>query len=759
MRQLPPQQQLQTRETFGSQQPSAHGGQSSEPQESLLEEYMRTLIRHRMLVLVCAGCGLALALLLNVHTLPVYQTRTWLDIKSLNSDFMNMRAVDPTGNGSSDEANTNLQTQIKMLQSDTLLEAVTARLMAQPHPASIPQTDLLSRLRAGLHLGHNKPIPYAALVSDAVQRVKVKPLGLTRLVEVTCESWNAQFSAQFCNTLTTTYAEQDLKTRAQEAQSTQEWLTRQVSDLRQRAEDSQHKLEAAVGGNGLMLSQTTTSVGEDRLRSLQDELVKAQADRMQKEASADVARTAPAESLPEVQDNPQHRAYEVTLENLRQQLTQLVPTLTEQNPKVIKLRAEIADAEAGLRASASNSTGREADEYAAARHREDLLNIAFKSQESVVSSDLQKAAQVSLLRKEVDSEEQSYQTLLERAKEAGFATAMQATTIRVVDAAKPPRFAASPRRGLEGAAGLALGGIIGIVWALFRERRDRVFRVPGDVPRYLQMHELGVIPAARHLAPGTGLMRRGSLPAQAPGEAINLTRWNDNFSLSAEAYRNATLSILLAEQGKHSRSYVITSPGVGEGKTTVVSNLGVGLSKSKLRVVLIDGDLRRPKLHRAFSISNDFGLRNILRGEIDLESIPTELLTHETTLPNICVIPAGEGEGDVVELLQSSYFGALLARLSRDFDVILIDSPPVLHMADARVLAGQADGAILICRSGTTTREQAGFAAELLERDGVRVIGTILNDFDPVAEGKPNYYASYTRYTNRDPGAKVGAGV
>ena len=184
--------------------------------------------------------------------------------------------------------------------------------------------------------------------------------------------------------------------------------------------------------------------------------------------------------------------------------------------------------------------------------------------------------------------------------------------------------------------------------------------------------------------------------------------------------------------------------------------MGVALSKSRLRVVLVDGDLRRPNLHRAFGIDNDFGLRNILRGEIDLENVAPEVLAPPTHVPNVSLIVAGDGEEDIVELLHSSYFGALLARLTRDFDVVLIDTPPILHMADARVLAGQSDGAILVFRAGVTSQDQAADARDLFDHDGVRLVGTILNDYDQSSDGAGAYYASYYRYQTSAGAAKGG---
>ena len=725
------------------------------PQEGMLEEYSRIYKRHRKLILLCAGIGLLLSLLIELPWLPIFSTRTSLEIRSLNNDFLDMRSVQATGSNGADN-DTNLQTQIKLLQSETLITQASERLLTQPHPQSIPEEDLRSRMLRAVHIGGRQTLPYALLVADAATRVKVKPMGLTRLVEITCESYDPNFSAKFCSMLTRTFEENDLENRTNEAQKTSEWLIKQLADVRDRVEESQKKLEAAVGGNGLMLSQTSTSSGEERLRSLQEELTKAQADRIQQEARSAVAHSAEPDTVPEVQDNPEHRAYELKLADLHSQLALLVPELTEQNPKVVRLRSQIADAEAGLLRTQNSSAGRQNNEYSSARHREALLQSAYNAQHDIVSADLQKAAEVSLLRRDVDSEQQLYQTLLQRAKEAGFASAMQATTIRVVDAATVPTVASSPQRKLAGFAGFALGSLFGVGLAFYRERTNKIFRLPGDVPRFLNVQELGVIPSTkrpRPMLPSNVLATTSAVQE----DAIALTRWGDTFSLAAEAYRNVTFSILLADTTKRSRSYVVSSPTAGEGKTTVTSNLGVALSKSRLRVVLIDGDLRRPSLHRAFALQNSKGLRNVLRGEIDLENATKDDIATPSHMPNISVVTAGEGSEDVVELLHSPYFGALLARLSRDFDVVLIDTPPILHMADARVLAGQSDGAILVLRAGSTTHDTAADARDLLDHDGVRLVGTILNGFDPTLESGPSYYSSYFRYQQGNVAKDAGA--
>jgi succinoglycan biosynthesis transport protein ExoP len=722
---------------------------------NLVVDYYRTIKRWRWAIVFFAAFGILLSFLLNLASLPVYRARTSLQIQSVNSDFMNMRAVAPTG-GASMSGDEDVQTQIKLLQSDTLLDRVVTRLLAEPHPKSVGRDDLISTLQRNLHLAHSEPLVYEELVDFTAKNVKIKPLGVTRLVEITCDSWSASFAAKFCNNMVTEYRAADLETRSAEADKTSDWLTRQVADVKIKAEESEKKLEAATGGNGLILSTESNSVGEDRLRQIQGELVKAQAARMEREAQSSIANSSTSETLPSVLDSAVYRSYSQKLADLQNNVAQLVPPLTEENPKVIHLRSQIREVEAGMARERTTDTSRMKNEYDAARHREALLAAAYQAEEATVSSDLSKVSKVTLLRREVESEQQLYQTLLQRAKEAGFASAMQATTVRTVDAAKPPHIPISPRRGSAAGVGLLLGSLCGISFAFFKERNSEVFRTPGEIEKRLQVQELGVIPSSEvgskntvlHALQGNRSLARKSVSEMTHVDPIGITKWNENtFSIAAEAYRSATFSILLSESPNgRARTYVVSSPNAGEGKTTVTSNLGVALSKSKLRVLLIDGDLRKPGLHKALQVDNSFGLRNILRGEVDISLEPVSRFCKKTSISNLFLLPSGSGREEVVELLHSPDVRILLNRLSREFDVIMIDTPPMLHMSDARIFASHADGVILIFRAGVTTHDQAASAIDLFEHDRVRLLGTILNDFDPLREGKSGYYNSYYRY-------------
>ncbi len=742
---------------------------------SLLAEYASLFKRRRSMILLFTLAGALLGWAITIGMEPVYRARTSLDIQNLNADFLNMKAVSQTGSeaGSSEAY---VQTQIKLLQSDTLRERTVEAIKRQPINKPLEREDLISAVKRDLHLSAGQIVPDAALLEYTAKRVKVKPVGLTRLVEVTCDSWSPSFAAEFCNTLTREFANQDRDVRFNQAKTTSEWLSRQLADVKESVDQAQKKLEAKTGTDALTLKEGGASVAEEKLRELQAELMKAQASRVEKQAQYEISTSAPPDSLPMVLDSSQLRDDQVKLDDLRRQVAALVPPLTEANPKVQHLRAQIREIEDSLAKEKNNVLERMHNEFQAASHRETLLNSAYRSQEARVSLEQGREQQVSMLRREVDSGEQLYQTLLQRVKEAGFASAMQASTVRVVDAARMPVAPISPQRGISAAVGLLLGLLAGVGCAFFNERTQTVLRGPGEVTRYLNLRELGVIPSARrglHKAeakPGlprlspqaTSLLvspaklsalESGPATAKAqrskPHRALDMAVWRDHASLVAEAYRNTTYSVLLAgQETERARTFVITSPSVGEGKTTVTCNLGLALAQANRRVLLIDGDLRKPRLHKAMDVPNGIGLRDVLRGDIDASLTPAASFCRTTQVPGLSVITSGTGSEEPSGLLHSERFRTLLDRLAGEFDFVLIDSPPMLHMADARILAGISNGVILVFRARVTDLETAAAARDLFLDDHVRVIGTILNDFDPSKEGKARYYNSYYQYAD-----------
>ncbi|WP_198137718.1 polysaccharide biosynthesis tyrosine autokinase [Terriglobus sp. TAA 43] len=717
-------------------------------QPSMPAEYLQTVLRHRWLIAGIMLAGVTLSILLHLTTQPLYQARTSVEIQPMNSDFMDAKNVAPTATLPSDIL---LQTQIKLLSSEALSERVQTLFKGESHPDLVMQNDLLSRLLRALHLRSGSEIPYDDLIEDTAKNVKVKPVGISQLIEVTCGSWDAAFAARYCNALISEFQEIDLESRGTQAKHISDWLVRQAADIRQKAEESQHRLEIATGGNGLLLNSPADAMGEQRLHELQTELVRAQADRMQKQAELAEMRDGSADASP---DSPAYMALKSHLSDLQAQEAAL-SNLTDANPKMIHLHAQIAETQRSMEHEKSVTTSKLQEAFQAAKHREDLLGASYHTLEGTVSSTLEKSSEIEILRREVQSEQQLYQTLLQRAKEAGFASAVPASTIRIVDAARIPKFSIYPQRGMNAVFGALLGLIVGLAIAFFLERQVPRLRLPGDIGRFIKLDELGVIPsphaelelAARNkpalqdaLSLSLAPLRTGATPRGTS------TVWRDE-ALVAEAYRNTTFSVLLSQPDRRSRVFVVTSPEASEGKTTVVTNLGIALSKAKLRVALVDGDLRKPRLHEMLGVDNNKGLRNLLIDGVAAHEEQLDQFCKQTSYENLFLIPSGTGKASISDLLHSAQLDVLFGKLSNAFDVVLIDSPPVLHISDARILAGHASRTILVFRSGVTKRANAVTVRNMLLRDRVTIAGSILNDFDPKREGQRQYYKGYYEYS------------
>jgi polysaccharide biosynthesis transport protein len=307
---------------------------------------------------------------------------------------------------------------------------------------------------------------------------------------------------------------------------------------------------------------------------------------------------------------------------------------------------------------------------------------------------------------------------------------------------------------VNSAIGLFSGVFLGLGFVLLRERIDRRISAPGDAQVYLDLPELGVIPldeaaASRQISNGLYSRRSASPRPLARADYPELATWKRKPSLVAECARTTLTSILLpGENGDGPRVIVLTSPCPGDGKTTVACNLSIAVAEIGRKVLLIDGDLRRPRLHKVFNADNTWGLSDVLRGDTPLESVPIEHLVRETEVSGLYLLPGGSCGVTPSNLFYSQRMSMLLKRLRAEFEMIMIDAPPMIHLADARILGRQADGVILVIRAGQTTTESALIASLRFAEDGTHVLGTVLNSWDPRTTAHYGYgsYRDYHAY-------------
>jgi capsular exopolysaccharide synthesis family protein len=657
---------------------------------------------------------------------PVYQSHAVLEWQGLNENFLNMRDVSlltDAGNASSPEYD--IQTQIKILESRSLIERVAAKLGLSRRPLVLKQ-DRLSAWRRTLGLGRPDSNARADDALDmAASNLKIRGQANTRLIVVSCDSTDPRLAAEFVTTLIGEYIEQNLESRWKTTENTGAWLAHQMEDVKIKLEKSDDALQAYARASGLVFTSEKDSVAEQRLREIQQELSKAQADRVARQSKYETALHAAPESLPEVIDDGSLHEYQSKLAELRRQLADLTTAFTARHPKVKRVEAQIAALDSALEKERATIVHRILNDFEAARRREQLLDAGYSAQSRLVSDQADKVTHYNILKREVDTNRQLYDAMLQRVKEAGVASALRASNVRVVDPARAPLAPYKPDVTTNSLLGMLTGFLAGAAFVVMRERADRSLRQPGDAQACLGIAELGVVPS------GAAGIRRFPFP-RASRRAVGdfaLATWERGLSPIAESFRAVVASIILAgEDGSRPRVVVVSSPNPGEGKTTVAVNLAIALSEISQRVLLIDADLRQPRLHEIFSLENEVGLTGILTGRSTAWT-PTGAV-ETTHIPGLHVLPGGGSPDRAPRLLYSYRLAELLRAVRLQFDTVLIDTPPVLPMPDARVIARLADSVVLVVRANKTTREAAALACQRFADDGTLVLGAVLNDWN-----------------------------
>lgn len=721
-------------------------GQAMAPGSDSLLDYWHILFRHRITLLKFTLVGLLAAVLISLVQTPIYRVRTSLEIQSAN--LPEMKGSDSTGSYPTPESY--VETQVKLLQSESLIEHTIDKMklhQEQPTSAWGAFASRVQRLLAWVKISR---LPEKEQMIRQVERnLTVRTSGNSRLLEILYESPDPKVAAEFANTLVSQFVELTQEERWKAAQGTAEWLTNHLDQMKGQLEASEAQLQNYAQTTGLSFTSEKDSLAETKLRELQDELSKAQAERINDQTKYEGAKGRTVDTLPEVLEDPTMREERQRLADLKRQFAELSSALTPAHPRVQRVQAQINEMEAQIQKERGNVLGKIRNEYFAALRREKLLSDAHAVQEKVVADQASKAIHYDTLRRDVESNRKLYESMLQRVKEASLVAAMRDSNVMVIDRARPPILPYRPSLPMNSAIGIFSGAFLGFGFVVLRERLNRRISAPGEAQVYLDLPELGAIPLDPAVLPMRNSNRlNGSTRAPLPGAqwatsehgGPELATWKRKPSMIAECARTTLTSILLPNRdGNPPQAVVLTSPNLGDGKTTVVCNLSIAMAEIGRKVLLIDGDLRRPRLHKVFGATNSWGLSDVLWAESPLDTMPLAQLVQNTEVSGLSLLTGGSCGVTPTNLFYSARMSGLLARLRREFDMIMIDAPPMIHLADARVLGRLADGVILVVRSGQTTTESARFAIQRFTEDGTRVLGTVLNSWDPRNTGHYGY--------------------
>jgi len=728
-----------------------------------LQEYWQIVQKRRWTIL---SILLAVFVTVAIGTLkqrPVYRAKVVLQIDRENPNILSFK--DFAGLEGSDEE-LYLETSYKTLQSRTLARGVIQKLQLDQRDEFKEESSTFS-----LPWSSSPKVPSSVagdqtVLDPKLQRVMqrfldqltVTPVRRSRLVEISFDSYDPVLSARITNTLASTYIEDNLKVKWEATLRASDLISEQLVGLKAKLEKSEEELQRYAKENAILQVDEKQNIASQKLKQLQEEYVRGEAELFQKQSVYSQVKGGDLSSVPGMMDNRIYQDLSTRLSELRREYSELSTTFTPEYPKLRRLKSQIDETETSLQKERIMLARKITDEYRAAEARVKLLRGAVTGQGKEFNDIAEKSIQYNILKREVDTSRQLYDGLLQRLKEAGVTAGMKASNIRVVDQAEVPPKPAKPRVALNLALGLIMGLGLGVGMAFFQEYLDNTLKSPDDVQRFLHLPALGIIPAAQSKngkgygygygygdgskkAAATALISK-EVAAQLSPELVGAS---GNWSL-LEAYRSLRTSILLSTSDHQLRTMVVTSAHPREGKTTTAVNLAITLAQLGSRVLLIDADMRKPRVAELLKVAaspGGQGLSTCLTGQFSLDES-----VFPTPVPNVFVLPCGPIPPNPPELVSSKAMRQLLSDAREKFDFVLLDSPPLLMVSDGRILASQADGVILVAHGAQTPRGAVNQAKMHLLQVNAHVIGVALNNMDlsGIGYGKYYYHGHYGTY-------------
>jgi capsular exopolysaccharide synthesis family protein len=514
-------------------------------------------------------------------------------------------------------------------------------------------------------------------------------------------------------------------------------LTKQLEDLKAKVERADENLQGFGSKHDIISLEEKENVTMQRLTELNETLTKAEADRMAKEALYKQTQDRNFDSFPSILENRLIQDLKQTYIQLEAQYMKLSETFKPEYPEMVRLKNQMETLQKRLNSEIDKMILGIKSDYESSLRKEALLRQAFQQQKAKALEMKEKGIQYNILKREADTNRELYKGLLLRMKEAGVSAGITASNIQIVDPAELPTQPYKPNKRLNLLLAVVVGLFLGVGLAFFFEYLDNTIKTPEDLEQWIRLPSFGMVPEVSN-----GRRRRLEKGAFYPVELITNSHPK---SILSEAYRSIRTSILLSSSEKPPKKIAVTSPNPAEGKTTTVINTAIALSQTGAQVLIIDADMRKPKVHQIFNYENGVGLSTFLSGHGDLESI-----VKKSEVPNLFYIPSGPVPPNPSELLGSNLFKKMLESLEARFDHILLDSPPVLGFADAIILSTSVNGVILTVLGGKTPRETLQRAREALQQTHTKILGVVINRVDIRRSDYGYYYYRYHSYYGKE---------
>ena len=729
---------------------SMEGGPQGPDDEIDLLAYWRMLVKRRWLIVGIIIAVVAIALIRTLLTPPTFRATVVMQVDTESVQVMQVQGITPMQGGWDPDFN---QTQYELLQSRSLAERVaedlhladsnifeqlrppgwSERLGELLNPESRIKEQPLAPRAASTGSAGADATATANAAGDAIRQlrsatalvqggVSVEPIRNSHLVRVHYDSMLPAFSARVANALADGFIASSMDRQFGASSYAKKYLEDQLAQLKSRLEESERSLVGFAQKENIVPNADGTSLVGQNLVDLNASLAKAQEQRIRAEARWQEAGKVSGAALPaDMLTNSILRTLQQQRAQLQGQYQQKLQTFKPDYPEMLSLKRQIDEADNQVDNELKAIRASVKAEFDAALGQEKMLESQLDALRTQTLEADRTSIQYNILKRDVDTNRQLYNALLQRYKEVGMAGGAKSSNISIVDRAEVPmsRFAPSLSRNLM--LGFLLGAMLGVMLALLLEYLDDTLKAPLDIEQHLKLPVLGIIPR---------------LAKQSPREALG-----DPRSAFSESYRSVRTALQFSTDRGVPKVLLITSPAASEGKSTSALTLAQNFAQLGKRVLLIEGDLRNPSLARAMGLIGGDGLSSLLSGTRTFAQSVTK-----TDDEKLDAILSGPLPPSPTELLAGARLVSLLLIAAQKYDQVIIDGPPVLGIADAPILANAAGGTLLIVRSGTSRISSAQAAIKRLRMTHARLIGCLLTQYDAKASGYGYAYEGYYAY-------------
>jgi capsular exopolysaccharide synthesis family protein len=667
------------------------------------------------------------------------------------------------------------QDQVNLLRSRTLTAAVIRELGLErdarflPAPPGLVERAYNAVMRLVVRLGTSAPPPAPAddraaqatqaatagisphLIDRYLANLQVKPIPNSRLIRVSVTARHPGLAQAIANAHANEYIRRTLQAKFELTGSARKFLEQELARVRGEVDASEVALARFRREHGVVSGdEVQGNAVVERLADLSRRLTNAEAQRIELEAQHRLIESRDFESLPAVLQNGLVASLKADLSRMEAREAELSRLFLDGNPELQQVRAQVRQTRGRLQREIQQTVAGVDSQYLAARSTEDALRAELARQQDSVLGLKEISGEYVKLDQAVQANRQLYAALLQRMGETDVVRGVQLSNISVIDPAERPSMPSRPNAVLNLLFGLVLGVGLGVATAAVLENVDTSLKTPADVERCLALPTLGVIPDFRRLGSGDLAARR--LLADRRRGDDGADRVPAGPSIAAEVFRTLRTSILFFDPEHPPHTMLLTSSRAGEGKTATAVNLALSLAHLNARVLLIDADLRKPRCHHALGLPGGPGLTEYLLGETELPDVVRHIPLPGTAARNgdgrkapahLAFVQSGRVVQNTAELLASPRMRAALAGVAPEYDMVLVDSPPIFPVADASLLATLVDGVVLVVRGERTPRHLTREAIARLRFMQAKVLGVVLNG---VNAGRGEYAYRYSYY-------------